>query len=130
MKDDEFKYTKTHEWAAWKEGGETILVGITDYGQQQLSDLTNVELPEPGDEEVEAGTELGVVESVKAASDYYAPVAGVIVAVNETLLDQPELVNEDPTGGGWLVEMKPSDPEDLDALLTGPEYDALLPDED
>lgn len=130
MNDDEIRFTKSHEWAAWKDGGETILVGITDFGQQQLSDLTNVELPEPGEEKVDAGDELGVVESVKAASDFYAPLSGVVVAVNEALLDNPELVNEDPTGAGWIFEMKPSDSGDFESLLSGAAYDALLPDED
>ena len=121
------KYTKTHEWV--RLDGNTITVGITDFAQHQLSELTFVELPEVN-EHVEADEEVAVVESVKAANDVYAPVSGVITAVNELLLEQPELVNQDPFGKGWLFRMKPDHRSDLNDLMDADTYEDELPEEE
>lgn len=99
----ELLYTKSHEWARI-EGGEAV-IGITHFAQEQLGDLTFVELPAVGDT-VQAGAEMGSVESVKAASELYAPVSGEVVAVNEELASAPELVNQDPYGKGWMIRVK------------------------
>lgn len=113
------KYTETDEWA--KLEGDKIIMGITDYAQKQLRDIVGVELPEIGTE-VRKGDELGAVESVKATSDYYSPVSGEIVEVNERLYEEPELINKDPYGEGWLVVIKPHDPKEYDELLTPEQY--------
>ena len=123
----EMRFTRAHCWVRL-EGGQAV-VGITDYAQEQMSELTFVELPEVG-EEVDAEDEVAVVESVKAANDVFAPVAGTVVAVNEALLEQPELVNQDPFGKGWLFKLKPADPADLDELLDADAYEAQLPLDD
>ena len=102
----DLKYTNEHEWLRQEEDG-TVTIGITDHAQGALGDLVYVELPEV-DQEVEAGGEMAVVESVKAASDVYAPISGQVVAVNEALADDPELINADAYGDGWIVRMKPS----------------------
>lgn len=112
-------YTKTHEWALPE--GEEVVVGITDYAQEQLGDVVYVELPQVG-RKVEAKEAAAVVESVKTASDIYAPVAGVIVAVNEALASTPELVNQDPYGAGWIFKLKPDRLSDLDALMDAEAY--------
>ena len=124
MSSNELRFTRTHCWVR-QEGGVAV-VGITDYAQEQMSELTFVELPEVG-EQVEAEDEVAVVESVKAANDVFAPVAGKIVEVNESLLEQPELVNLDPFGKGWLFKMKPAAMADLDDLLDADAYEAQLP---
>ena len=123
----ELKYTRAHCWI--REEGSEIVVGISEYAQEQMAEMTFVELPEVG-EHVEADAEVAVVESVKAANDVFAPVAGTITAVNEMLVDQPELVNQDPLGKGWIFQMKPDRPEDLDNLLDADAYEAELPEED
>ena len=123
----EMRFTRAHCWVRL-EGGQAV-VGITDYAQEQMSELTFVELPEVG-EEVDAEDKVAVVESVKAANDVFAPVAGTVVAVNEALLEQPELVNQDPFGKGWLFKLKPADPADLDELLDADAYEAQLPLDD
>ena len=107
-------YTKEHEWMRREEDG-SVTVGITDHAQSALGDLVYVELPEVG-QEVESGGEMAVVESVKAASDVYAPLGGTIMAVNEELADDPEKINADPYGDGWIVRMQPSgdDGESMD----------------
>ena len=102
----DLRYTDEHEWLRQEEDG-TVTIGITDHAQSALGDLVYVELPEVG-QDVEAGGEMAVVESVKAASDVYAPVGGEVVAVNEALSDDPEKVNADPYGDGWIVRLKPS----------------------
>ncbi len=102
----DLRYTDEHEWLRQEEDG-TVTIGITDHAQSALGDLVYVELPEAG-QVVEAGGEMAVVESVKAASDVYAPVGGEVVAVNEDLSDDPEKVNADPYGDGWIVRLKPS----------------------
>ncbi len=102
----DLEYTAEHEWLRKEEDG-TVTIGITDHAQSALGDLVYVELPEIG-QEVESGGEMAVVESVKAASDVYAPVSGEVVAVNDELADDPEKINADPYGDGWIVRVKPS----------------------
>ncbi|HEC22919.1 MAG TPA: glycine cleavage system protein GcvH [Chloroflexi bacterium] len=114
------KYTKTDEWIKVVEGDEA-LVGITDYAQDQLSDIVYVELPEVG-ESFSAGDVFGVVESVKAAADLNMPASGEVVAVNTELEDTPEIVNEDPFEKGWMIRVRLSDPSELDALLDAAAY--------
>ena len=116
----ELRYAQTHEWARLDDDG-LVTVGITDHAQDQLGDVVYVELPEI-DIEVDQGQEAGVVESVKAASDLYAPVAGRVVAVNEALEETPELVNQDPYGDGWFYKIEPRDAGELDKLLTADQY--------
>ena len=113
------KYAKTHEWVLAQ--GDTATVGITDHAQHELTDIVYVELPAVG-ADVTAGKECAVVESVKAASDIYAPVSGEVVAVNEELTSQPELVNDDAFGKGWLFKLKMSDPGQLNDLLSPDDY--------
>ena len=114
-------YTKNHEWA--KPEGELVRIGISDYAQDALSDIVYVELPAPGDH-FEKDDAMGVVESVKSASDVYSPVAGTVEEVNESLLDSPETVNVEPFGSGWLVLLKPDVP--LDDLMDANAYEAFL----
>ncbi len=113
------KFTQTHEWL--NSDQEDMSVGITEHAQQLLGDMVFVELPEIG-KEVKAGEELGVVESVKAASDFYAPISGVIVAVNQQASEDPAIVNQDPYGAGWLVKIKASHPDEIKALLDAEQY--------
>ena len=117
------KYAKSHEWVRIE--GDTAVVGISDHAQHELTDIVYVELPPVGDR-VEAGTECAVVESVKAASDIYAPVTGDIVAVNEELTRTPELVNHDPYGKGWMFKVKLSDLAELGELLSPTDYAAHI----
>lgn len=121
----ELRYTKTHEWARLDKGIATI--GITDFAQEQLGDLTYVELPTV-DDNVEAQSEVAVVESVKAAADVYAPVAGTITEINKKLLDQPELINTDPFGDGWLFKLRPDDASEIDMLLDADQYEDMIPE--
>ncbi len=121
---EELKYTKSHEWVKEEEDG-TVLVGLTDYAQSELSDLVFVNLPEVGDE-VEAGETFADVESVKAASDVYSPVSGTVAQINEELLDAPEKINEDPYGA-WLIKVE--DVSDTVELLDYSEYEKLLEEE-
>ena len=121
---DHLKYTKDHEWIAEKDDG-TVIVGITDHAQEALGDLVFVELPEMH-RDVESGDVCAVVESVKAASDVYSPVAGNISEVNAALDDAPELVNADPYGEGWLFRLTPASPADLEELLDAEAYERLL----
>ncbi len=124
---EELRYSRTHEWVRQEEDG-TVTVGITDHAQTQLGDLVYVELPEAG-RVLEAGEACAVVESVKAASDVYAPVGGEVVEVNEELAEAPERINEDPYGAGWLLRLRPSDPAELEGLLDGAAYAALIQEE-
>ncbi|MEZ5502119.1 MAG: glycine cleavage system protein GcvH [Halioglobus sp.] len=121
------KYARSHEWACLEEDG-TVTVGITDHAQAALGDVVFVELPEEGTV-LAAGDEAGVVESVKAASDIYAPVAGEVIAVNMLLEDDPETVNSDPYNEGWFFKVQPSDTSDLDALLSAEDYKQQCEDE-
>lgn len=116
---NDLKFTPTHEWL--REEQDEVIVGITDHAQQLLGDMVFVELPEVGDS-VNAGDELGVVESVKAASDFYAPISGVVTAVNETVIADPALVNTAPYAAGWLVKLKPTDSSEMDNLLSAEQY--------
>ncbi len=118
------KYTQEHEWVRTT-GPDTVRVGITDYAQQQLGDVVFVQLPEVG-EKVEQGATLGEVESTKSVSDLYAPLAGEVVARNEQLDDQPELVNSQPLGDGWMVEIKLTDVSALEGLLDEDAYQSLI----
>jgi glycine cleavage system H protein len=119
-------YAKTHEWVSLD--GDIATVGITDFAQSQLSDLTFIELPEVGTE-FRAGDEAAVVESVKAAADVYAPVAGEVVEINANLDDTPELVNKDAFGEGWLFKLKVVDESDVDNLLDPESYEELCPND-
>jgi len=118
----ELKYVESHEWLR-KEADGTITVGITDFAQAALGDVVFIELPEVGTD-VEADDDIAVVESVKAASDVYAPIAGKIVAVNEDLVDAPEKANEDPYGDAWFFRMEPADADVLDTLMSAEDYAA------
>ena len=117
------KYAKSHEWVRVE--GDTAVVGISDHAQHELTDIVYVELPPVGDR-VEAGKECAVVESVKAASDIYAPVTGDIVAVNEELTRTPELVNQDPYGKGWMFKVRLSDLSEVGELLSPTDYAAHI----
>ena len=117
------RYTRDHEWVRLE--GDVAVVGISKYAQEQLGDIVFVELPEIG-KRLAKGAEAAVVESVKAASEVYAPVAGEVVAVNETLTDEPAKVNESPEVSGWFVKLKPANPTDLDALMDETAYKAFL----
>jgi glycine cleavage system H protein len=117
---EECRYLETHEWARRDDGA--VRVGITDFAQDELGDVVFVELPAVGDE-LERGSEFGVIESIKAVSDLYAPVGGEVTSTNEDLFDAPELVNEDPFGDGWMLEVELEDESDLEALLSADEYE-------
>jgi glycine cleavage system H protein len=118
----DLKYTKDHEWI--KAEGDNIVVGITDFAQQQLTDVVFVELPEKG-KNATAGKPMAAVESVKSVSDIFAPVSGEIVEKNEKLNDNPELINNDCYGEGWIAKIKVESPDELKQLMTAEEYDKL-----
>jgi glycine cleavage system H protein len=120
------KYSKEHEWVTTDES--VVTIGITDHAQEQLGEIVFVELPAVGDK-VSKDDPFGVIESVKAVSDIYAPVSGSVVAVNEELPGSPETVNEDPYGDGWLIKVKASDREDFDDLMDAEEYEAMVAEE-
>lgn len=120
----DLKYVASHEWLKLEDDG-IITVGITDHAQDLLGDVVFVELPEVG-REVSADEEIAVVESVKAASDVYAPIAGEIVKINDELVDSPELANEDPYGKAWFFKIKPANVADYDNLLSAEEYQSAL----
>ncbi|CAI50477.1 glycine cleavage system protein H [Natronomonas pharaonis DSM 2160] len=116
------RYLESHEWA--QPDDDVVRVGITDFAQDELGDIVFVELPSVGDR-IEHEAEFGVIESIKAVSDLYAPVSGEVVAVNDDLEDAPELVNDDPFGDGWLLEVE-ADGDDYESLLTADEYEAQI----
>ncbi|MFP5305290.1 MAG: glycine cleavage system protein GcvH [Gammaproteobacteria bacterium] len=120
----ELKYVKSHEWLR-READGTVTIGITDHAQEALGDLVFVEVPAVG-RKVAANEACAVVESVKAASDVYAPIAGEVVAANEALGTSPEILNSDPYGAGWMWKMKPANAADLDALLDAAGYESYL----
>ncbi len=126
MYPEEYRYTKEHEWIK-KEDSE-ITVGITNYAQKELGDIVYVELPAAG-KKFALGEAFGSIESVKAVSEIYAPANMEIVAVNSTVSDQPELINQDPHGKGWLIKVKLSNDSDLDSLLNAHEYEELISQE-
>jgi glycine cleavage system H protein len=117
------RYSEEHEWVAVDDNIATI--GITDHAQEQLGDIVYLELPETGTV-VTKGDKFGVVESVKAVSDIYAPVTGTVVSVNTGLPDTPETVNEEPYGEGWMIRVEMSDPEEVDDLMTAAEYEKFI----
>lgn len=119
----DLRYTREHEWIRVE--GDRGVVGITEFAQEQLGDVVFVELPKAG-AAVESEKTFGVVESVKTASDLYAPVGGTVVDVNPKLADQPELVNRDPYGDGWMIVVQITSPAQLDELLTADQYEALI----
>lgn len=123
----ELKYAPSHEWVR-NEGDGTYTVGISEHAQELLGDMVFVELPEVGDE-VDAGEDCAVAESVKAASDIYAPISGEIVAINEELEDSPETVNNDAYGDGWLFRIKASDESEVDNLLDAEGYAHTIDEE-
>jgi glycine cleavage system H protein len=120
---DDVKYSNDHEWI--KSQGDNVRIGITDYAQDQLGDIVFVEVPEVGDT-FDKGSELGSIESVKAVSEMCMPVGGEIVAVNEELEDAPDLLNQDPYGKGWIVDIKVADPSEIDDLLDKNAYLEIL----
>ena len=120
---DELHYSIDDEWILVED--DTVTVGVTDYAQQQLGDIVYVELPTVGDQVVE-GEAFGVIESVKAVSDLNAPVAGEVTAINEELIDQPEIINEECYGAGWIIKIKPSDADEIDTLLDADGYRKLV----
>ncbi len=119
MYPSEYRYTKEHEWI--KVDGESATVGITHHAQDQLGDVVFVELPEVG-AKLQANGSFGVVESVKAVSDIYAPISGDVSEINEALIDKPEILNSDPHGEGWLVRLKIFDKAEIDALMNAEQY--------
>lgn len=118
--DKTLKFTESHEWVR-DNGDGTVTIGISEHAQEMLGDVVFVDLPEIEDQ-IDAGENFSLVESVKAASDIYAPVTGKIVEINEELEDSPELINEEPYEGGWIVKVKLSDPAELDDLKDAEEY--------
>lgn len=122
----ELRYSREHEWVAVEEGIATI--GITDYAQEQLGDVVYVELPEVG-AQVMKDEAFGVVESVKAVSDIYAPVSGTVTEINVPLPDSPETINEDPYGDAWMIRVEMSDLEELDELMTAAQYKKFIEEE-
>ena len=125
--DNTLKFADSHEWV--KDNGDgTVTIGISEHAQEMLGDVVFVDLPETEDE-VEAGESFSLVESVKAASDIYAPISGEIVEINEELEDSPELINEEPYEGGWIVKVKLSDPSELDDLKDAEEYLSSIEEE-
>src|SRR5687767_12704631 len=117
------RYAKSHEYVHVE--GNTGTIGITDYAQKELGDVVFVELPQVGTE-LEAGDELGSIESVKAVSELFVPVSGEVIEINEVLAEKPDLVNTDPYGDGWMIKVKMSDPSELEQLLNAEDYDDYL----
>ncbi len=123
MSPDELKYTKEHEWV--RVDGENATIGITDHAQDELGDVVFVELPAIGDK-IDLDEPFGNVESVKAVSELFMPLTGVVLKVNTALEEVPELVNDDPYGKGWMVRIRIEDPSEMDALLSSEEYDDYI----
>jgi len=119
----DLRYTEDHEWAKVK--GENVTIGISDYAQDQLGDIVFVEMPVSGDR-FKKGDEFGTVESVKAVSELYMPIGGEIINVNQALEDAPELLNQSPYGDGWIIEIKPEEPSQLDAIMDKEAYLKML----
>ena len=124
---EDLKYTKNHSWV--KVEGENGRIGLTNYAQEQLSDIVTVELPEVG-QEITAMNPFGSIESVKATMDLITPVRGAVVEVNESLADQPEKVNEDPYGQGWMILVKLKDPDEINSLLAADDYKTVTEEEE
>ena len=124
MVPEELRYTPEHEWVLLSEEG-TVRVGVTDYAQTQLGDVVYIQLPPLGDS-VKAGQPVGEIESTKSVSDVFAPVDGEVVGRNDALENSPDLVNSDPYGAGWMIEIKPAQPGATDSLMIAEEYQALI----
>jgi glycine cleavage system H protein len=124
---EDLKYTREHEWARKK--GANVVIGITEFAQDQLGDVVFVELPSIGDP-VKKGESFGVVESTKAVSELFAPLSGKVVEVNDPLTDAPETINEDPYEEGWMITIQPSDPAELDQLMDAKAYKAFVEEQD
>ena len=120
---EDVRYTREHEWARLERG--LVTIGITSYATDQLGDVVFVELPEVG-RKLEAMKPFGVVEAVKTVSDLYAPIAGEVAEVNQALTDNPALVNQEPFGDGWMIRMRPANPEDVKGLLSSGDYERLV----
>jgi glycine cleavage system H protein len=120
---DELHYTSDDEWLHAED--DFVTLGVTDFAQQQLGDIVYVELPSVGDQ-LESGVAFGVIESVKAVSDLNAPISGQVVAINEELVDQPEIINEECYGGGWIIKIKPSDQDQINSLLDADGYRKII----
>ncbi len=125
--DQEARYLESHEWV--RMDGDVATIGISDHAQESLSDIVYVELPEVGDS-FDKGESFGVVESVKAASDVYMPIGGEITEVNLDLEDEPEKINQDAYGEGWLIKIAPSDPDEFDELMDAAAYEAFVAEEE
>lgn len=125
----DLRFTDTHEWVRIKDR-TTIVVGLTDFAQMRLSDITSVELPEPDDHHYETREEISVIEALNTSAAFHAPADGVIMATNTELLSRPELINLDPYGSGWLVEMKPDNITDVLDLMDVDQYEANLPEDE
>ncbi len=123
---EELFYSSTHEWVRVE--GNRAVIGVTDYAQSELGDVTYLELPEIGDT-VEAGQPFGVIESVKADEELFAPVSGTVVDVNQNAIDHPEVVNDDPYGEGWLIVVEMSNPNELKTLMNAEQYRHMLEQE-
>lgn len=124
---EDLKYSREHEWVLVE--GKVATVGITDFAQEKLGDIVFVELPAVGDK-VTKDEAMGVVESVKAVSDVYAPVSGVVIEVNDDLPDSPDMINEDPYGDGWMIKIQMSDPTDLDDLMESDAYESFIAEQE
>ncbi len=120
------RYTRTHEWARIE--GDVATVGVTDYAQSELGDITYLELPQPGTQ-VKQGEPMGVIESVKAASDIYSPVSGEVIEANQAVVEAPEKVNQSPYGDAWLVKVRLSDPSEVENLMDAVAYERFLVEE-
>jgi len=120
---DDCQYLESHEWA--RRDGDTVRVGVSDFAQDELGDVVFVELPAEG-AAVEQEGDFGVIESIKAVSDLYAPVSGTVTGVNDALVDEPELVNDDPYGEGWMIDVELADESELDGLLSADDYQAQI----
>jgi glycine cleavage system H protein len=126
MVPEDLLYSKEHEWVRVED--DVCVLGITDFAQQELGEVVFVELPEIG-QSFHANDEIGTIESVKAVAEVYTPVAGEVVAVNQALVDRPELVNEHPHGDGWLIRIKPTSTSELDGLMNAEAYEAFVGEE-
>lgn len=124
---EDLKYTREHEWARKK--GANVVIGITEFAQDQLGDVVFVELPAVGDP-VKKGESFGVVESTKAVSELFAPISGKVVEVNDPLSDAPETINEDPYEEGWMITIQPADPAEVDQLMDAKAYKAFVEEQD
>jgi len=123
MYSTDYVYSKEHEWVSVED--ETCVLGVTEFAQKELGEIVFVEMPEVGDS-FEAHEEIGTVESVKAVAEIYTPVSGEVIEVNEALMDEPELVNDDPHSGGWMVKIRMSDPTELDDLMDAEAYQEFI----